>query len=107
MGSEPFRVPAKHWFMRRRCARMTTWEYIRWKQQQVIQSELNQINAEPFIPGKESIVTYTFPRVINLNLSPEFMEKMNEANKMFIDQIRNAKPNSTENHERSVAENQQ
>ncbi len=43
MEGKPFKVSARHWFMQRRCARMQTWEYIRWKQQQIIQSEFNEV----------------------------------------------------------------
>lgn len=43
-GGEPFLVPAKHWFMRRRIARMTVAQYIRWKQQQCIQQDLNDLS---------------------------------------------------------------
>ena len=101
MDDKPFLVPAKHWFMRRRCARMPLWKYIQWKQQQIIQSELNQIPgnfpSEFRVFWKEpkgSILSLeeSIPQVEYHHKTKALQDSISESYNRWHDILRNAKP---------------
>jgi hypothetical protein len=98
-----FPVPNKHWHLRRRIARMTQYEYIRWKNQQdsippQTDAALWEIRHDTFVPGKACIVASEMPRTVDLRFqfNPEFLERIDTAFKEFTEKVRNAKPDGKE-----------
>lgn len=72
-----FPVPNKHWHLRRRTARMSHYEYMRWKNQQ----------------GNHTHETDATLRTVDIQLSPEFTERIEKAFNKFTENLKNAKPN--------------
>lgn len=108
MGGEPFKVPAHHWFMRVRCSKMKPWEYIRWKHQQVIQSELQARLDLRLFGGEFELIQYKplgpwSKGVIIIPEFPKFLSLSDPAPAPIEYWIPKMFPNSNENDERSVA----